>query len=63
MFDTLVWITKYIKINKKLIRPAKNSPLFVNSSKAKKLIRFKPKIYKRKLVELMMEAELKKLSF
>lgn len=51
----------FIKINKKFIRPAKNSPLFADISKAKKLINFKPKIYKNKLVQLMMDAELKKL--
>ncbi len=54
---------KYLKINKKFIRPATNSPLFADTSKAKKLINFKPTIYKKKLVDLMMKAELDNLNF
>jgi GDPmannose 4,6-dehydratase len=49
----------YLKINKKLIRPSKTSPLLADNKKAKKIIKFNPKIFGKKLVHKMMEHDLK----
>ena len=51
---------KYLKVNKKLIRPSKTGSLRGNISKAKKLLNYKVKTDLKKLIKIMMEAELKK---
>jgi len=51
---------KYIKIDKKLIRPSKTSFLKADTSKAKKLFNFKVNTNIRELVKIMMDAELDK---
>ena len=50
---------KYLKINKKLIRPSKNSTLVANTLKAQKVFNFKPKTNINKIISLMMENDLK----
>ena len=52
---------KYIKINKKLLRPSKTSNLRANFSKAKKDFGFKPKTNIDKLIKIMIEDEIKKI--
>ena len=51
---------KYIKIDKKLFRPVKNSPLKGNTSKAKRVFGFKNKTSIDDLIEIMMNSELQK---
>ncbi len=51
---------KYLKVNKKLIRPSKTGTLRGNISKAKKLLNYTVKTDLKKLIKIMMEAELKK---
>lgn len=51
---------KYIKIDKKLFRPVKNSPLKGNTSKARRAFGFKNKTSIDDLIEIMMNSELKK---
>jgi len=50
---------KYLKIDQKLIRPSKNSPLIADISKAKKLIKFKPSTSLRQMIEIMVQNDLK----
>jgi GDPmannose 4,6-dehydratase len=49
---------KYIKINKKLLRPSKTSNLIGDTTKAYKAFGFKPKTKIKKLIEIMMKNEL-----
>jgi GDPmannose 4,6-dehydratase len=51
---------KYIKIDKKLIRPSKTSVLRGNINKAKKTFGYKPKTTLDDLIKIMMDSELKK---
>ena len=51
---------KYLKINKKLLRPSKTIPLKADISKAKKIINYKVDTNIDSLVKIMMENELKK---
>ena len=51
---------KYIKIDKKLIRPSKTSVLSGNTKKAKKTFRYKLKTKLNDLIKIMMDSELKK---
>ena len=51
---------KYIKIDKKLFRPSKTRNLLADTLKAKKDIKFKPKIDLDGLIKIMMDDELKK---
>jgi len=51
---------KYIKIDKNLLRPSKTSNLRANTSKAKKVLNFKVKTNLKKLINIMIEHELKK---
>ncbi len=51
---------KYIKIDRKLFRPVKNSPLKGNTSKAKRVFGFKNKTSIDDLIGIMMSAELRK---
>ena len=53
---------KYIKIDKKLFRPVKNSPLKGNTSKAKRAFGFKNKTSIDDLIVIMMSAELRKFN-
>ena len=50
---------KYVKINRKLIRPIKNSTLVANTSKARKVFKFKNKTNINKIISIMMENDLK----
>ena len=50
---------KYIKINKKLLRPSKTSTLIADTSKAKKVFNFKIEPDLKKLISIMMENDLK----
>jgi len=52
---------KYIKIDKKLIRPKDVNILKADSTKAKKILKWKPKISFKKLVISMVESELNSL--
>ena len=49
---------KYIKINKKLLRPSKTSNLIGDTTKAYKIFGFKPKTKIKQLIEIMMKNEL-----
>jgi len=51
---------KYVKIDKKLIRPSKTSQLKGNTTKAKKVFRYKLKTKLNDLIKIMMDSELKK---
>jgi len=53
---------KYIKIDKKLLRPSKTSNLKANYSKAKKEFGYKPKTNIDKLIKIMIEEEIKNLN-
>ena len=50
---------KYLKVNKQLIRPSKNSTLIANTLKAQKVFKFKNKTDIDKIIALMMENDLK----
>ena len=50
---------KYLKINKKLIRPSKTVSLVGDTKKAKKILNFKVKTNLDKLISIMMENDLK----
>ena len=52
---------KYLKVDKKLIRPSKTNTLIGNTNKAKRLFGFKNKTNLDKLIKIMMDAEMKKL--
>ncbi len=51
---------KYVKVDKKLIRPSKTSVLSGNIKKAKKTFRYKVKTKLNDLIKIMMDNELKK---
>ena len=51
---------KYLKIDKKLLRPSKTSILKGDITKAKKIFRYKPKTKLKDLIKIMMDHELKK---
>ena len=51
---------KYIKIDKKLLRPSTTSVLKGNTNKAKKIFGYKPKTRLNDLIKIMMDSELKK---
>ena len=53
---------KYLKINKKFIRPSKTKSLKADISKAKKVFNYKVKTNLKNLVRIMMEEELKKFN-
>jgi len=53
---------KYIKINKKFIRPAEVTTLLANYSKAKKQLKWKPKISFKRLVEEMVDSDIEFVS-
>ena len=50
---------KYVKINKKLLRPSKTSTLIADTSKAKRVFNFKIETDLKKLISIMMENDLK----
>ena len=51
---------KYVKIDKKLLRPSKTSNLRANTNKAKKVFNSKVKTSLKQLINIMIEHELKK---
>jgi GDPmannose 4,6-dehydratase len=51
---------KYVKIDKKLIRPSKTSVLKGSVAKAKKAFQYKVKTKLDDLIKIMMDNELKK---
>ena len=51
---------KYLKINKRFIRPSKTSFLKGDTSKAKKVFKYKVKTNLKKLIQIMMDDELTK---
>ncbi len=52
---------KFVKINKKLMRPSKTSVLVANTNKAKKYINYNQnKTNLNKLIKIMMDSQLKK---
>ena len=52
---------KYVKTDKKLIRPLDKRTIYQgDNSKAKKILNWKPKTSFKELVRLMVEADLKK---
>ena len=60
-FETLnLDYKKYIKTDKKLLRPSKTSNLRANTLKAKKVFNFKVKTSLKKLIKIMIDHELKK---
>ena len=50
---------KYLRINKKLLRPSKTTSLIANTSKAKKTFNFKIETNLDKIISVMMENDLK----
>ena len=53
---------KYVKVDKKFFRPIETNPLRGDISKAKKELRWKPKVNFNQLVKMMVENDLKILS-
>ncbi len=51
---------KYLKIDKKLLRPSKTSVLRGDITKAKKVFKYKAKTKLKDLIKIMMDHELKK---
>ena len=51
---------KYLKIDKRLLRPSKTVTLRANTNKAKKKLNFKAKTNIKKLIKIMMDHELSK---
>ena len=51
---------KYVKIDKKFMRPAEVMDLRADASKAKKVLGWKPKVSFDELVKIMVDAEIKK---
>ncbi len=51
---------KYLKIDKKLLRPSKTNILKGDTSKAKKIFKYKVKTKLKKLIKIMMDNELNK---
>ena len=51
---------KYVKVDKKLIRPSKTSMLKGDTSKAKRTFQYKIKTKLDDLIKIMMDSELKK---
>ena len=49
---------KYVKINKDLIRPAEVDSLLGDSNKAKRILKWKPKITFKELVRDMVQSDL-----
>ena len=52
--------SKHVRIDKKLLRPSKTSPLLGDITKARKTFKFNPKINLTKLIDIMLHNELKK---
>lgn len=52
---------KYIKIDKKLLRPSKTSNLRADFSKAKKILNYSPKTNIDQLIKIMIEDEMSKI--
>ena len=50
----------HVRIDKKLLRPSKTSSLLGNIGKAKKQLKFNPKVNLKKLIDIMIQNELKK---
>jgi GDPmannose 4,6-dehydratase len=53
---------KYVKIDKKFIRPAEVMDLRADPSKAKKKLGWQPAVKFEKLVKMMVEADIERLS-
>jgi len=51
---------KYVKFNKKLIRPSRTNTLKGDTTKAKKIFKYKLKTKLDSLIKIMMDSELKK---
>ena len=51
---------KHVRIDKKLLRPSKTSSLLGDITKARKTFKFNPKINLSKLIDIMIQNELKK---
>lgn len=49
---------KYVKVDKKLMRPAEVDLLLADSRRAKKLLKWQPKVKFEELVQMMVEADL-----
>ena len=52
--------SKHVRIDKKLLRPSKTSSLLGDITKARKTFKFNPKINLKKLIDIMIQNELKK---
>jgi len=53
---------KYVKVDKKFFRPAEVHLLLGDASKAKKILKWKPRFNFRQLVEMMVDQDIKKYS-
>ncbi|HET9838710.1 MAG TPA: GDP-mannose 4,6-dehydratase [Candidatus Angelobacter sp.] len=53
---------KHVEIDQTLVRPAEPDPLCGDSSKAQRVLGWKPEVSFRQLIEMMVEAELKALT-
>lgn len=49
---------KYVVVNKKWVRPTETGPLVGDASKARKLLKWRPKMDFKELIETMVEADL-----
>ena len=52
---------KYVKIDKKFLRPAEVNHLVANPSKARNVLGWKPKVSFEQLVHMMVDADVERL--
>jgi GDPmannose 4,6-dehydratase len=50
----------HVRVDKKLLRPSKTSSLIGDIKKARKILKFNPKVNIKKLIDIMIESEFKK---
>jgi GDPmannose 4,6-dehydratase len=53
---------KYVKINQAFVRPAEVDLLIGDASKAKKELGWEPEVFFKKMIEMMVESDIKRLS-
>ena len=54
-----VWITRYVKVDESLYRPAEINQLLGDASKAKNMLGWQPQVWFPELVREMVEADLR----
>lgn len=52
---------KYVKVDKRFVRPTETGPLVADATKAKKILGWKPKVKFRELIRMMVDANIARL--